>query len=97
VKRQQQEELARTVQRKDQEIVASNHDILESHAALTDELASLRAEHTKLTLEQEEARASLDHFKGRTEQGERLLVEKEGVVKRLSAEGERYRVALREL
>lgn len=26
-----------------------------------------------------------------------MLVEKEGVVKRLSAEGERYRVALREL
>ena len=97
MKRQHQEELARTVHRKDQEIVASNQDILESHAALTDQLARLRADHTKLTLEQEEVRVSLAHFKGRAEQSERVVVEKEGVVKRLSAEGERYRVALREL
>jgi hypothetical protein len=76
VKRQHQEELSRTIQRKDEEIVASNRDILESHANLKDELASLRADHTKLTLEHEEAKASLAHFRVRAEQAERLLVEK---------------------
>jgi hypothetical protein len=30
--------------------VASNRDILESHALLTDQLASLKSEHTKMTL-----------------------------------------------
>ena len=95
MKKHHNDEMMRTIREKDEEIVRSNKDILQSYSDLKDEYEAAKIQHSKFRLLFEEQRVELIFVKNKEEQTLKLLKEREEEMSKTKEENDRYRKYLR--